>query len=243
MKHLNIFLTLIAIILFVSCSEKSPNPSVLLITGGHSFDTTEFFDFFLSLEDFEIDTMSQPAANEFLLTEEGKSYDTYVFYDMWNEITDEQKDAYLDLTSKGKGFLFLHHSLVSYQDWPEFKSLIGGRYHRPAEGKDSALFSNYKHDIELRVNVLDDEHSITLGMADFSISDEGYGNLDVNDEIVPLLTTDHPDCHPVIGWANQFQNSKVVYLIFGHDKKAYEDEDFGVLVKNSIKWVSKNEKL
>lgn len=237
MKTLKLLLLAYVFVLISSCGTESTKPNILLITGGHAFDTTEFFDFFYSLEDFNLDTISQPRANDFLTTEEGKNYDAYVFYDMWKEISEQQKAAYTNLTQNGKGFLFLHHSLANYQEWPEAKKIIGGRYHLPAEGKDSALYSNYRHDIELDVNVLDDEHPITLGMADFKILDEGYGNLDLIDEVEPLLTTDHPDCHPVIGWTNQYLNSRVVYLIFGHDKKAYESPEFKELIVNAIDWI------
>lgn len=236
MKKLIPLFLILPILYFSSCTSLQKS-NVLLITGGHSFDTTEFFDLFYSLHNINLDTISQPAANEFLVTEEGKKYDVYVLYDMWKNITLEQKEAYLELTEAGKGFVFLHHSLVSYNSWNEFKNLVGGRYHQPLPGKDSSLYSNYKHDIDLYVNVLDPTHPVTETMSNFIIHDEGYGNLDLTSDIQPLLTTDHPDCHPVIGWTNLYNNSKVVYLIFGHDKKAYESPEFKELIVNAIDWV------
>ena len=237
MRKISFILPAILTIFLLSCKQIQGDPRILLVTGGHSFDTTAFYEFFFSVEGIEIDTISQPRANEFLTTDEGKKYDVYVFYDMWDRINESQKQAYRELTDKGKGFLFLHHSLVSYQDWPEFKNIIGGQYHEPREGKDPALFSNYKHDIELEVKVIDPSHPVTKSMDSFTILDEGYGNLDLNSNIHPLLSTRHHHCHPIVGWTNEYSNSKIVYLIFGHDKNAYQDEDFRQLIKNSVDWL------
>lgn len=237
MKKILFIILSISLILLLSCTNFQ-KPNILLITGGHSYDTTEFFDLFYSLENINLDTLSQPGANKFLLTAGGKNYDTYIFYDMWDSITGEQKQAYLDLAEDGKGFIFLHHSLVSYQDWDEFKNLVGGRYHEPRAGLDSALFSTYQHDLDLHVNVLDPAHPVTAGMSNFIIHDEGYGNLDLNSDIQPLLTTENPDCHPVIAWTNHYKNSKVVYLIFGHDRNAYKCPELKELLLNSITWTT-----
>ncbi len=228
---------LIIILLVFSCESQNNKQEALLITGGHSFDTIEFIQFFENIETINIDTISQPAANVFLTISEGKDYDLYIFYDMWNNISDDQKKAYLELTEAGKSFLFLHHSIVSYQQWDTFKQIVGGKYNQPTAETDSALHSDYAHDLNLIVNIAAPEHHITKGMNRFIINDEGYSNLELTEGIDTLLTTSHPDCHPVIGWTNQFDNSKIVYLIFGHDKKAYRNEDFKLVVENAIKWL------
>lgn len=237
-KNTLIPIFLATIVFIFSCELQDEKPEALLITGGHSFDTTEFFNFFFdSIETVTIDTISQPRANIFFTTSEGKEYDIYIFYDMWKNISENQKKAYLELTEAGKGFLFLHHSIVSYQKWDTFKHIVGGKYNQPSPDTDSLLHSNYAHDLDLIVNIADPDHPITDGMDRFVINDEGYGNLELTGGIDTLLTTSNPNCHPVIGWTNRFNNSKIVYLIFGHDKKAYRDEDFKVVVENALKWL------
>lgn len=99
--------------------------------------------------------------------------------------------------------------------------------------------SDYAHDLDLSVHVLDPAHLVTLGMTDFEIHDEGYSNLELIPGITPLLSTLHPECNEIIAWTNQYSNSKIVYLIFGHDNKAYEDEDFGRLITNALVWLKK----
>jgi len=227
------------IILSLNCctSLQKQNPKVLVISGGHNFDTKEFFDFFMNLENYDVDTISQPRANGFLETAEGQKYDAYIFYDMWKVIEEEHKNTYLELAEKGKGLLFLHHSIVSYQNWDEFFNIIGGRYIAPETTTDSSRHSTYKHDIDINVEVLDSDHPVTHGISNFTIHDEGYSNLDLSDKIHPLLGTHHPDCNSILAWTNRYENSNIVYLIFGHDKKAYANEDFQQLIYNSLGWV------
>lgn len=233
-----IFFALASILLFNYCSTfQKQNPQILVVTGGHNFDTTEFFDFFINLKNYNVDTVSQPWANEFLGTEEGQSYDAYIFYDMWKIIEEDHKSAYLDLTEKGKGLLFLHHSLVSYQNWDEFFNIIGGRYVAAETTTDSSRHSDYKHDIDLDIEILDTEHPVTKGLSNFTIHDEGYSNLELSENIHPLLGTDHPDCNSPLAWTNKYGNSDIVYLIFGHDKNAYLDDDFRKLIYNSLGWI------
>jgi type 1 glutamine amidotransferase len=232
-----LFFSLVIAVIFSGCLSVKKDINVLLITGGHSFDTTEFFNLFFSFEGISLDTISQPHANEFLGSDQGKSYDVYVFYDMWREISEDHKDAYIKLTKLGKGLLFLHHSIVSAQNWDSFKEIVGGKYHEARFQPDTSLRSDYAHDLDLNIRVANPEHPVTLGMADFQIHDEGYGKLELMPGITPLLTTVHPECNEIVGWTNTHANSQIVYLIFGHDKKAYEDEDFRILLRNSINWL------
>jgi uncharacterized protein len=84
----------------------------MLFTGGHSFDHDSFFEMVYSLGNFHIDTLSQPMANRSLLSDSIDLYDAIVFYDMWQDISCEEKEAFIRLTEKGTGLVFLHHSLV-----------------------------------------------------------------------------------------------------------------------------------
>ena len=81
-------------------------------------------------------------------------------------------------------------------------------------------------------------HPVNEGISDFTIHDEGYSNIQINEGIHPLLSTRHPDCAPLVGWVNQAGNSTCVYLMMGHDKHAYGNESFQHLVQNAIHWLS-----
>ncbi|MCB0669565.1 MAG: ThuA domain-containing protein, partial [Saprospiraceae bacterium] len=164
-------------------------------------------------------------------------YDLLLFYDMYDSITHAQKQAYIDLIETGKPMIFLHHSLVSYQDWPEFRAIVGGKYHT----LDSTRLSHYKHDESISVKVEDPQHPITYGMSDFTIEDETYGNCEILPGVTPLLRTDHPLSMPVIGWVNHYRQHPIVYLQGGHGPTAYRDPHFQKILKNAIHWSLRKE--
>ncbi|MDZ7604545.1 MAG: ThuA domain-containing protein [Cyclobacteriaceae bacterium] len=231
-------LTIIAItILSLNALHTVGQQKILVITGGHDFEEASFYEMFNSFSDVAFDTISQPAANALLTNQSAmKKYDCLVYYDMVQEISDEQKAAWIQLLKKGKGVVFLHHSLVSYQDWPEFRNIIGGKYLLKPEGDHAP--STYRHDVDMQIHIVNKEHPVCRGVTDFVIHDEVYGGYVVNAEVTPLLKTDHPESTAVVGWCNNYQKSRIVYLQGGHDHAAYENENYRRLLLNAIQWVS-----
>lgn len=215
------------------------NSSVLVVAGGHSFDTTAFFQMMDKIPDIGYDFMLQPEANRYLASCDTIPYGLLVFYDMWEPLNNEETDAYLKLTKSGKPMLFLHHALVSYQQWPEFEKIIGGKYvqdMKNGQSKPSEL-STYKHDVWINVKICDPQHPVTSGMDNFRIFDEVYGNYRVGEQVTPILKTDHPESTEIIGWENRYNRSTIIYLQPGHDKKTYEDDNYLRLLKQSVKYL------
>ena len=132
--------------------------------------------------------------------------------------------------------VFMHHSLASHPEWPEYVQLIGGKYNLPNHTADTSLRSDYKHDIVLQVRVVDKSHPVTEGLQDFEILDEGYSNTLQLPGVHYLLETSHPDCDRYIAWTHSVRNSEVVYLMGGHDKHAYENPSFRKLLLNAINY-------
>jgi uncharacterized protein len=223
-------------------SAHAQNRSLLIIAGGHSFDTIAFFKIFDQMEGVGYDFLIQPEANRFLAITEEIPYDVLLFYDMWQPITEEEKAAYIRLTETGKPMIFMHHSLVSYQEWPEFEQIIGGRY---AENKRKELWpehelSTYKHDVWVDVQIVEASHPVTAGLRSFRIFDEVYGNYRVGEKVRPLLKTSHPESTPVIAWENKYNNSTIIYLQPGHGADAYQSTEFRQLISQSIKYLTPN---
>lgn len=230
---------IVTVIALFSIINLNAQYKVLIITGGHGFEEKPFYEMFNSFQGLEYDTITQPKGNELLESSNIQEYSCLVFYDMFQEITENQKAAMLKLLDEGMGMVFLHHALVSYQDWPEFEKVIGGKYHlKPSNGQPA---STYKHDVDFNVKIDNgkDAHPITKGMQDFEIHDEVYGSYSVGD-VNPLILTDHPESTPTIGWSHQYKNSRIVYLQLGHDHYAYENNNYRTLVQRSIWWVSQN---
>lgn len=210
--------------------------NIMLITGGHSFDTVQFFQMFDALEDVEYTHFPQPEANRTIAGGEAANYDLLVFYDMWNEISENEKTAYVELTKLGKPMLFLHHSLVSYQEWPLFEKIIGGKYIEKRKGIPSEELSIYEHDIWVYAEPAGN-HPVTHGLGSMSFFDEIYGNYRISENVIPVLTTSNPKSEKVIGWENRFNNSVIIYLQPGHDYRTYENKDYRKLIRQAINYL------
>jgi type 1 glutamine amidotransferase len=220
----------------MGCQQAgSDSIDLLVVTGGHAYDTAEFIQMFESMEGIKAQHALKPDAWKML--DAGEAFDVIAFYDMWMEpIPEGDREIFLNEFEKGTGIVFLHHSLASHPEWPEYDQLIGGRYMHPKYVPDSSLWSDFEHDIVLNVKVLDKNHPVTKDMEDFEILDEGYSNTKRLPGVQLLLETSHPDCDQYIGWTHPVKNSKVVYLMGGHDKHAYENPSFQKLVSNAINY-------
>lgn len=234
--HLVLFLIVQSIF---THSQTFAQDKILIVTGGHDFERKSFFEMFDSFADIDYDTIVQPAGNIMVQNDGMTKYYAIVFYDMYQDITESQKSAYIKLLSAGKGMVFLHHSLVSYQDWPEFQEIIGGKYLLNFNGDQPK--STFMHDVDIDVEIVDQNHLITYGMKNFRIHDEVYGSYIVNESVSPILKTTHPESSNIIGWHHQYKKSRIVYLQSGHDHYAFENENFRNLLQNAIKWVKFSE--
>jgi uncharacterized protein len=225
----------LSLFLIVSVSTSAKKLNVIVVTGGHNFDRESFFKMFDSFEGVIYTELKHPEANLQLGTIDPKTFDAVVFYDMPKTISEAEKESYYKLLKLGKGLLFLHHSQCSYQQWDEYKTIVGGKYH---EEKNSPQTSTYQHDVTFTVKITDKKHPVTKGIKDFDILDEVYGNTEVLPEVTTLLSTNHPESSSVIGWTHKKENSRIVYIQPGHDKNGWFNPNYQKLVKQAIAYVS-----
>ena len=210
----------------------------MLITGGHAFDTIQFFQLFDKMEGIEYEHFSQPAANREIVQGTAEDFDVLVFYDMWNDISQTEKASYINLTKEGKPFLFLHHSLASYQNWNLFEKLIGGKYIEKGVGVPEDELSTYEHDVWVyMIPVMN--HPVTKGFGTIKLFDEIYGNTRVSDDVLPLFKSNHPKSSRIIAWENAFNLSKIIYLQPGHDYRSFESENYRKLLRQTILYLAK----
>lgn len=224
---------------FIFLSPNAQPFNIMLVTGGHSYDTLQFFQLFDALEGVEYEHFLQPEANRKLAQGTGEKYNVLVFYDMWREISESEKAAYIELTKQGKPMLFLHHALVSYQNWPQFEKLIGGKYVEKQRGVPENELSIYEHDVWVYIQPAGN-HPVTKGFGSLRFFDEVYGNYRVSEGIIPLLITNHPQSERIIGWENRYNNSRIIYLQPGHDARTYETEDFRRLILQAISYLAES---
>jgi type 1 glutamine amidotransferase len=216
---------------------------LLLVQGGHDFETNQFLEIFRSNPEVRFEVAAHPGAHARLGAAAAGQWDVLVLYDMWQEIGEEAKADLVARLKEGKGLVVLHHALADYQGWPEYERIVGGRYHlqkRKVNGTDRPQ-STYKHDVDIPVRVANREHPVTRGVSDFTIHDETYGLFDVSPQTQALLTTEEPTSGRTIAWAKTYESARVVYLQLGHDHQAYENPNYRRLLANALRWVAKRD--
>lgn len=216
---------------------------VLLVSGGHDFETNQFYQAFKDNPDITFEAVTHPKAHAKLRPDSAKDFDVLVLYDMWQNITEEAKADLLAFVNSGKGLVSLHHSIANYQKWREWNKVVGGRYYLDKTMVDGVEKprSIWKHDVKFKVHVADPNHPVTRGVKDFEIRDETYGLFDMAPESHALLTTDEPTSAKNIAWAKTHGPARVVYLQLGHDHLAYENPSFRQLVQQAIRWTAKKD--
>jgi uncharacterized protein len=231
---------LFSLFLIIMLNTNGKRPLILVITGGHGYDSTAFFSMFNALDGIRYDHLVQPKANQAIANGKVKKYDVLVFYDMWQSVSESEKQGYYRLLESGKSMLFLHHALVSYQEWPEFEKIRGGKYleKAPNEVKPASELSTYRHDVWVEVKIVNPEHPVTSSFRDFSLFDEVYGNYRIEKGVIPLLATNHPESTSLIGWENRYANSAIIYLQPGHDSHSFNNENYRKLLTQAIVYLS-----
>ena len=213
---------------------------VVVVTGGHGFEHEPFFKIFEAVEEIDYAEAVQKDHSELFEDVSGWNYDVMVLYNMTQNISEKRQENFLKLLDKGVGVVALHHTLGAYQQWPEFRKVIGGKYYLKDTTEDGVLYKQgaYQHDLDVKVYVKDKTHAITQGMADFAIHDETYKNCWSDEGNHVLLTTDHPTSDETIGWVRKYGKAKVCTIQLGHDSKAYQNANYRLLVKRAILWAA-----
>lgn len=168
---------------------------VLVVTGGHPFETEPFFAVFDALDDVDWTASSEPRVG----------HDVVVFYDMpglrftggdppvdVSEPTHAQRRMFHDLCAAGTGLVFLHHAIASWPGWEDFAELVGARFHyHPARlaGVDYPD-SGYRFDVTHTVEVLEPDHPVCAGVGStFELTDELYCFPVLTERVTPLMRT------------------------------------------------------
>jgi len=225
------------VFLFLFTSIHAQPIKIMLVTGGHDFDTLQFFEMFDALPGVEYENFQQPKANREIANKKAEEFDVIVFYDMWSNISDIERNGYIYLTKLGKPMLFLHHSIASYQNWSEYENIVGGKYVEADRGVPKEEQSTYDHDVWVYSKV-ENYTPVTVGFTELRFFDEVYGNVRVSDDIIPLLRTRHPKSMEYIAWQHKYNNSQIVYIQPGHDYRTYESEDYRKLLLQAIKFLA-----
>jgi hypothetical protein len=215
-------------------ADKPPEKiKMLIVTGGHGFDPPKFFKLFDDDPEISYIPAKETDKAEAWDRDDLLSYDVILLYDFQRELNDSQKAKFLSLLDKGVGLVVLHHALLSYQNWPEYERIAGGKYLLDNETVNGKRYpaSTYKGNVDIDVKVVDKQHPVTAGLEDFILRDEIYRGVRNGRDIHVLCTTEG---NP-LAWTRQEKKSRVFSTIVGHGP-AYDDAKFQKLLASGIRW-------
>ncbi len=219
-------------------SKPKETIKAVVVTGGHKFEHDPFFSLFEGYDDIEYVEAQQKDHSEIFEDISGWDYDVIVLYNMTQNISPKRQENFTKLLKQGVGLVALHHSMGSFQQWPEYSKIIGGKYYLKPSGEYDVEHqaSTFKHDMDINVNIADTSHPITRGMSDFQIHDETYKGCGFEKDNQVLLTTDHSDSDKSIGWARRYGKARVCGIQLGHDAAAYKNPNYRKLIVRAIRW-------
>lgn len=224
-------------------AEPAGQVRVLLVTGGHDYDTNQLLQVFRDNPNITFTHVAHPQPPVWLDADHARQWDVLVLYDFWQDIDDPTKSNFLARLQEGKGLVVLHHAIADYQNWPEYERVIGARYYLADTMRDGVkkLRSLWQHDVDFHLHVAAPDHPVTRGVKDFDIHDETYKLYDVHPDVTVLLHTDEPKNEPNLAWAKTYGPARVVYLQLGHDRQAYVNPNYRRLLANAIQWTAHRE--
>ena len=220
------------------CSGEKEKIKVAVVTGGHEFDEETFFGLFDGHRDIKYVHTPQSDHSEIFEDISGWEYDVIVLYNMTQEISAKRRANFVRLLDDGVGLVVLHHSVLAFQKWPEYKKIVGGRLYLEDTVEDGIEGKKlgYKHGVNYTIRIEDENHPITKGLRDFEIHDETYNNGVVEPSSHILLTTDEPTSDRIIGWVSGYDKGKVCFIEPGHGTIIFGDENYRRLVAQAIRW-------
>lgn len=207
---------------------------VLVVTGGHSYDTS-FYEVFDGGTDYR--WAHATSMREAFRPGMKDRTDVLVLYDMHNEIGPAEQKILKEYVAAGKGVVSLHHAIVDYTSWPWwYEEVIGGKYFEKPEGSHPA--SNYKHDVEMVVRPVagKQNHPIVRGLGEIVTIDECYKGMWHSPKIDVLMETSAACNDRPVVYTGPLPGSRVVYIQLGHGTYTHKHPGYGRLVHNAILW-------
>ncbi len=234
------FIPLFMLVLAFQPLSAQKETFVLVVRGGHPYDTPDFENMCENLDGVKVDLVLDAHFKSMKKEKIKEKYDAILFLNQnkYYEESKRTKQLYVDLTNEGVGMVFLHFTLSSQPNWDEYHEIVGGKWFLGKFTPEKEKRSTYFIDRIVDVKVADKKHPVTKGIKNFTLTDVFYGNIYLRDGVHVLLDSDTDDLAP-IAWTQEYNKSKVVYIIPGFSKKAFGDQNYKKLVSNALKYVGK----
>jgi type 1 glutamine amidotransferase len=240
----------LALAALVGCVHAPASPTakvvaqtkVLIVVGNHKMQRVPFFAMFNEHPEITYTIANEVDGAQAWDRDDLLTYDVILIYDSQRSMTPAQKQRFLSLFEKGVGVVVLNHSLLSYQDWPEYERIVGGKYLLDTEKLPDGTTlpeSTCLHNVTYPVTIVDHAHPITAGLNDYMLHDELYRGVPTAPDIHVLVTAPGTSPNPQPqAWTRVEKNSRIATIVFG-DEYAYSDPNFARLLRQAIQWVGR----
>jgi len=159
-----------------------------------------------------------------------------VFLHMYNAKTPTlsagAKENLAGFVKDGKGLAISHLSSASFKEWEEFPKLCG-RYW--VMGK-----SGHGPRSPFKARIVNKDHPITQGLADFEADDELYAKLQGDAPITILVEADSDWSKKTepLAFTVEYGKGRVFHETFGHDGKALQNPAVQKLIQRGCEWAA-----
>ncbi len=144
-------------------------------------------------------------------------------------VSADERQGFLDAVSNGLPVVALHCTFWSFQDWPEFKHVLG------------AFVPGHGHFGPFCVEAASPDSPILKGVAPtFEITDEPYIVNERDPAMNVIVRTcksvqDRPGTEPEV-WTKMYAKGRIFAMTFGHDARAQENPNYLGLLANGLLW-------
>lgn len=207
---------------------------VLVVTGGHSYPTS-FYRLFDGYPDVVWD--HKTSMLEALRADLRPKYDVLVLHDWYRDVPPEkERKVLIEFLESGRGILILHHAISDFNAWDWWqKEVQGAKYFFKPEGETPA--SSYEHDHDLHL-VPEPDHPVTRSVGPFRLTDEIYKGMWYSPDIQVLVRMASPLKHMPVAWVGPYRQSRVVYILPGHDRRSHDHPAYRKLIHNALLWTA-----
>jgi type 1 glutamine amidotransferase len=230
-----ILLTIAACSAWSNAAETENGIRAVIVTGvdwkGHIWSETSPMLRKILEQDgrFRIHIVENPS---FLASSELFEFDEIVLHFKNYEPLDQEAKVKRNLAAfvkQGKGLVVVHYASGAFEDWPEFRNLVG-RCQKTRHDKRGPF----------TVKIAGGNHPITKGMNDFQTDDELFIELRGDRPIDVLATArsvitgeDHP-----MAFAFEYGLGRVFHTTLGHDVRAITMPGTAELIRRGAAWAA-----
>lgn len=216
---------LCSVLLFGATTDERPIQVLLLVGSGGSHDPDRFASTLSRALEPKGVVLRVATSTDALVPEALAKADVVAIYKDDGELPPEREAALLGAIEKGKGLVAIHCASHCFRNSPRYGALVGGRF----AGHGAGRFA---------VRIIDAQHPVTLGLAEFETEDETYRHNELGEDLQVLMVRPEAGGYEPSTWVRRHGEGRVFYTALGHDARTWENPAFPELVLRGIRWAA-----